>query len=85
MFSWGMLTGAGIYGSSYSDCRLAYSNRGIETGIEATDGGTMHICLRLDDNETRTDVDSHGALVTAQPFVGHALREFPESQNTFYA
>jgi len=41
----------------------------------------MRICLRRHQNETRTHVDSRGALAIAQPFVGHALRGFLESQN----
>jgi hypothetical protein len=41
----------------------------------------MRICLRHNHNETRTDVDSRGALAIGRPFVGHALREFLESQN----
>ena len=41
----------------------------------------MRIGLRHHHNETRTDVDSHGGLAIAQPLVGHALREFLESQN----
>jgi len=44
----------------------------------------MRICLRHDHNETRTHVDSRGELAIAQPFVGHALREFLEAQNDIF-
>ena len=75
------LSEARICGSSCSGCRLVYSTRCIETSTEVTNGGTMRICLRHHHDETRTHVDSRGALAIAQPLVGHALREFLESQN----